>query len=168
MPVGPDDTGPVVEVQADNVGLPTGEREHLATATADHDRRMRLAHRGGHAGVAGHRDVPTGHVDRFTREVHLDQGNDLGEPVDPGRRRIERDPYRAVLRLQPPRTEPQLESPVGQQVQGRRRLRQNGGHVVVDALHPRPDPKRVRHGRGGRQRRDRGQPLHGMVRLLLQ
>jgi predicted methyltransferase MtxX (methanogen marker protein 4) len=100
------------------------------------------------ARVPGRRRVLAAHVERFPAPVGLDEGHDLAELVDAVRRLRERQAEGPVLGLAPARAEAELESAVGQQVEGGRLLGEHGRHVVVDAEDAAADAERVR-ARGG-------------------
>ena len=80
-------------------------------------------------------------VERFVGPGALDDGERLGEPVDPHLRWVVREPERLVVGLHPARAEPELEASFGEQVDGRGLLGGDRGVLVIVAEDEHPDPQ---------------------------
>jgi hypothetical protein len=87
----------------------------------------------------------------------------LLEQLEPVIQVTELVPERAVLVLQPSRSQPQIESALREQVDGDRRLGQQGGVPEPSAEHQRAQPSPL--GDGG-QRREDGERLRRAVRFV--
>ena len=99
--------------------------------------------------------------------MRLDQRNHFFQLGDSAPRSVEYQAHRRVLVTAPPRADPQLEPPVGEQVERRGLFREHGGHVVVDAEDAATDPQRLGHRRRGGHRRDRREVLSRSARGTL-
>jgi hypothetical protein len=69
--------------------------------------------------ISSHAIVPTGEGDLLTFEQTLDNGDCLGQPLDPGASRIEAPPRLIVLGLHVSSAQADLEPAIGQEVHRR-------------------------------------------------
>ena len=151
----PQTAGGVVEVDADDVRQPPGQRQDaLATAT-DEDRGMRLLNRQRQSSEAV--DMHVLAVDRqfVARPVGLQQFDDLTQALDADAGTIHRDAEAFVLGGHPAGAEADLETALGQQVERRHLLGQDDRLMEVDVEHSAPDAQVGGHRRGGRHCGDR-------------
>ena len=144
---------------ADDVGFAAGQGQHPRSAPADHDRRMRALNGAGPTRIALHVNEVAGAVQFLACPVRLDERDDFGEFGDSPARPVEGQSHCGVLGLAPAGPDAHFQPTIGQQIQGRCLLGQDGRHVIVDAEHPAPDAERFADRGRRRHRRDRGEVL---------
>ena len=146
-------------VDADDVGLATGQPQHAGAASTDEDRRVRLLHWFGQPVEGVHLVVLTAEVERPGAEQSLHHRDRFREPAHAHSGRVERDARRLVVGGHPPGSEPQHHAPVGDDVQQGGHAVDEDGMAVVVAEHAGLQPQRRR--RAGR----RGERDHRFERV---
>jgi hypothetical protein len=144
-------------LKADDVGLPSGDREHALARGPDVNRRMRALHRLRKAVEVGHREVLAGEGERPGAQEALENLDRLLETVDPDAWRVEPYPGFVILGLGKAGTEPQLRAAVRQHVEGGNLLRQDHRMPIVVQKDEAPHSQLVRYAGDGREGGERRQ-----------
>ena len=134
-----DDTGGERHVDAHDVGLLRGEREHAPAATAEQEARTRLLQRLRGALVASDGVVLAGEGDGAVGEEALHDRDGLTQSIDAHARAIERDAGLLVVGCHPAGADAELEAAAAEQIDGRRLLGEHHRMAVVVAPHERAD-----------------------------
>ena len=152
-----------VEVDADDVRLAGGDRQHAFATAADQD-RDRLLHRLRRALVVDDCVVRAAEIHRAIGEQPLDDRQAFFEAADPHAGAVVDHAGCVVVRAHPPRAQPELHPPAGKHIDGRCLLGVHQRMLVVVVQHQSAHAQRCRRGRSGHHRRHRRQLIAEMIR----